>query len=197
MGNSKKITLMIGKREIVVTKEFDSSDADAMFSKIVELMLGCDIPKRFDTVIDTNPKISIKPPTSSIAEEIKRRQRLINTFADKTVIQVKDVYKAPSLEAQSPRPTLIFTKCSCGKIQYMVATPNDTKYCNCGEVLKLEDIHPGHYICPNCTHSARFSVCKNVGNVLETKCKMCESPIDMEYHEKKSKYLSDNMYDRK
>lgn len=164
-------------------------------------MINRTLGKYIDQDMGTSPKELSIPDEEVFKNFGDKVDAILNKpeSSDKTdKVDVKKVvneqsstsYKT-SAESHGSKPkVLIAFRCEdCGKVGFIVTSEGEVVSCRgCENSILLSNLTPVEARCPNCGHNYNFKV---KGDWMDFhKCKKCESPIDLEMHEKDKKLVS-------
>lgn len=157
-------------------------------------------------------KISINTPIARLGTDLPEEQvAAILQVALDYATGVAGIVQAPTIAAQQPDPApktntgqekpaafytedgykgFLYLKCEeCGTIKgFCAKTPIKEYRCECGHVTELKDLKPLFLNC-KCGDSFKYRTNLTDGTITMN-CIHCGSPVDLEYHEKKSVYTT-------
>lgn len=187
-----KISVILEKKSRV-SVDVPTGQANELFKKLATMVIdgGC----------ETTSQVSV--PNIKLNQDFKQKFAEISHEIGRTLSEAKPVVKEFEEKAEQipGKKHLIMVKCeSCGK----VATPimyiengelihkeHNLVCMNCSsELPQFENIKYAKYTCPNCNTRAGFYVANDLN---EVRCKDCDSPIDLVWHDKKKVFLSANL----
>ena len=123
------------------------------------------------------------------AKKIKKEEPVKEEYTFKSV--PKEGYISKKLVmAKCPKCDHIATPVLSIRNGELVYKDSEITCKKCQESIPIGEIKKAKYTCPNCETPASFYV---MNDLKEVKCKNCESPIDLKWHDKKDMYLSSNL----
>ena len=131
----------------------------------------------------------VKKRINEAAKKIKKEEPVKEEYTFKSV--PKEGYISKKLVmAKCPKCDHIATPVLSIRNGELVYKDSEITCKKCQESIPIGEIKKAKYTCPNCETPASFYV---MNDLKEVKCKNCESPIDLKWHEKKGMYLSSNL----
>ena len=181
----------------------------------MKLSISLDNKEKFIATVDSKKGQDIFNSTVShiigiISEsdfgELLARANLTETemeqYADQTI---KEIARENEYKESPIYKKMVTIKCpDCGEISTPVLKFQNDELIykehhlicrSCGKQLpQFEKLEHAEYNCPNCGNYSKFMV---ANDLKEATCINCKSPIDLLWHDKRKRYLSANLFDKR
>lgn len=187
-----KISVILEKKSRV-SVDVPTRQANELFKKLATMVIdgGCETTSQVSVTnikLDQDFKEKFVEISCEVGRALSETKPVVKEFEEKT-------------EKVQGKKHLLMVKCErCGKVATPIMCIENGKLIhkehnlvcmNCSsELPQFESIKYAKYTCPNCNTRAGFYVANDLN---EVRCKVCDSPIDLVWHDKKKVFLSANL----